>query len=344
MDYPRGIAIDPDTQRVWVANTRQHVIRVYQHDGTYLFTIGDGEDSNDADSFRWPMDVEFYGGKAYVSDYYGTYLKILDASTGALLDQIGLTYGPYKIPSTGVAVDPATGNIYILSWDLDQVFEYSPDGDTLIRSFGSTGSGDGQFQNPWDMDIIDGQLYVVDAKLSRISVFGLDGTFVGKWGTKGSKPFQYLQPSGITHDDAGNIYIADANNDRVLVYNLGVALPSGDIVKPTVTIGSPLNNSVAPAQTLFVTGTAADNAAVGKVEFAVQNRVTGKWWNATLAIWQNTRVFGIAALAGSASTSVTYRFPFIGVNRGGDYTVQVRSMDTSNLVSAIKSVHVTLMS
>ena len=135
------------------------------------------------------MDVEFSGGKAYVSDYYGTYLKILDASTGALLDQIGLTYGPYKVPSTGVAVDPATGNIYILSWDLDKVFEYSPDGDTLIRSFGSTGSGDGQFQKlQWDLDVIDGTLYVVDAKLSRISVFGLDGTFVGKWGTKGEDP------------------------------------------------------------------------------------------------------------------------------------------------------------
>ena len=126
------------------------------------------------------------------------------------------------------------------------------------------------------------------------------------------------------------------------MYNHAVALPSGDATKPTVTIASPLNDSVAPAQTLFVTGSAADNRAVGKVEFAVQDRVTGKWWNATLAIWQGTRVFGIAALSGAASTAVSYRFPFIGVSRGGDYTVQVRSMDTSNLLSPVRSVHVTL--
>ncbi len=69
MDYPRGVAVDPDTGYLWVADTREHVIRVYAQDGTYQFSVGSGLDSSASGSFRLPMDIEFYDGKAYVSDY-----------------------------------------------------------------------------------------------------------------------------------------------------------------------------------------------------------------------------------------------------------------------------------
>lgn len=178
--------MDPATRDVWVANTRDHVIRVYDRSGNYLRTVGSGLESDDPGSFRWPMDIEFFGGRAYVYGYHSRYLKVLDVATGAELWSI-------YTRNNGVAVDPATGNIYVLTWRDDRVDIYSPSG-TLIGSFGSSGTGPGQFSNPWDIDIVGGTVDVTDAQLKRVEAFDLAGTYLGQWGSAGSGAFQFLSP------------------------------------------------------------------------------------------------------------------------------------------------------
>jgi hypothetical protein len=39
--------------------------------------------------------------------------------------------------------------------------------------------------------------------------------FLLKWGSPGSGPGQFRHPHGMTADAAGNLYVADAYNDRV---------------------------------------------------------------------------------------------------------------------------------
>ena len=100
MDYPRGIAVNPVTGEVWVSSTRDHIIRVYDASGeTYLRTVGNGADSTAPGSFRWPMDVEFSGTAAWVSDYTSCRLKKVNAATGAeLLSISSATTGSRSIP------------------------------------------------------------------------------------------------------------------------------------------------------------------------------------------------------------------------------------------------------
>src|SRR5207302_9538517 len=169
---------------------------------------------------------------------------------------------------------------------------YTPDGVTRLLTFGSTGTGPGQFDNPWDIDIAAGTVYVTDAKLGRVQAFSLEGSYLGGWGSKGTGAFQFNSPSGITHDGAGNLYIADAGNNRVLEFSPSVLLPSGDTVKPAVTMSAPVANSTLAAQSpALIQGTASDAVAVAKVEITVQDVNTGKWWNATDAAWQTTKTY-----------------------------------------------------
>ncbi|HEX6845143.1 MAG TPA: Ig-like domain-containing protein [Actinomycetota bacterium] len=328
-DYPRGIGFDPGTNRVWVTNTRAHNIRRYAADMSYVDTLGSElRDSSSPGSFRWPVNVDFYGGKAYVADYNSGVIKVLDAATGQELQQ-------RQISNNAVAVDPATGNVYVLSWSNDRVTVFDPSLSSTIRTFGSSGTGNGQFRNPWGMTIVNGLVYITDTQLSRVQAFDLNGAFVGKWGGFGTGPYQFDNPSGIAHDAAGRLYIADAGNDRIQVYSTTAARPTGDTRKPTVTIGSPTAGQQVPGGMVAIGGTATDNAGFGvaKVDVAVQDVATGLWWVSKNATWSTTKTWNQAAVAGTSITSMTFTYPFVGATYGRSYHAEARATDVSSITS-----------
>ena len=54
--------------------------------------------------------------------------------------------------------------------------------------WGTTGSGDGEFQWPRGVAVdTDGSVYVTDDGNNRIQEFNSSGGFLGEWGTPGSK-------------------------------------------------------------------------------------------------------------------------------------------------------------
>lgn len=82
--------------------------------------------------------------------------------------------------------------------------------------FGSVGEGDGQFIWPTSI-VVDsqGDVYVSDEYLNRISVFDPSGKFIRKWGTSGNATGELNGPSGMALDANGNLYIVDHKNSRV---------------------------------------------------------------------------------------------------------------------------------
>jgi hypothetical protein len=84
--------------------------------------------------------------------------------------------GKFSAPED-VTVDPE-GNIYVVDADLDHVFKFSSQGDEL-QSFGDSGSGEKQFNQPHGVAIFDKTLYVADTGNNRIVRFRLS-TDVGQ--------------------------------------------------------------------------------------------------------------------------------------------------------------------
>jgi len=91
------------------------------------------------------------------------------------------------------------------------------DGDgKFIRKWGTTGSGDGEFNRPAGLAVEkSGNVIVVDSGNSRLQVFTPEGKFVGKCGGPGKGEGEFNQPWGITLDKAGDILVADWKNHRV---------------------------------------------------------------------------------------------------------------------------------
>jgi hypothetical protein len=327
MDYPRGIGVNPVNGDVWVASTRDHFIRVYDQNANYLGTAGNGMDSTNPGSFRWPLDIEFVnqGGTEYawIADYTSSRLKRVD------------TVAPFterqsiSVTNNGVAVDVPNDRIYVLSWRNDNVSVYNLAG-TFLTKWGSQGSGTCQFANPWDIDLVDGTLYVTDSVNNRVMAFTTSGSCLGQWGTKGIGPYKLKDPSGITHDAQGNLYVADANNDRIVKYSFSVPLPDGsDQTAPTGAVTSPTAGQAMPASTVTIAGTAHDNTAIGTVSIAVRNRTTLRWWDAKNAVWAANRVWNIAPTVTPTVTDGTFAFSFVGVGYGTPYSTQVQVTDVT---------------
>jgi streptogramin lyase len=119
----------------------------------------------------------------------------------------------FDADAEALAIDPAWGFIYGLSDD--GVSQYLPDG-TLHASYGSVGTGDGQFEHPYGIAVDPaGRFYVADSYNNRIQVFDSGGNFVRKWGTFGTGNGQFDQPYGITVDSSFNVYVSEIGNNRV---------------------------------------------------------------------------------------------------------------------------------
>lgn len=63
-----------------------------------------------------------------------------------------------------------------------------------------------------------GNAYVADEWLNRISMFTKDGDWIGQWGTPGDGDGEINRPSGMAFDKDNNLYMVDSVNHRIQVF------------------------------------------------------------------------------------------------------------------------------
>ena len=117
----------------------------------------------------------------------------------------------------GVAINQQ-GQVVVVEQGLNCVSIFNSTG-KKIRSFGSRGSGRGQFNIPYGVAIDDyGNILVADTYNHRIQKFSSDGRFTAAVGTKGSGQLQFSSPIGIKiNPQTKKVYVADHDNHRVQV-------------------------------------------------------------------------------------------------------------------------------
>ena len=88
----------------------------------------------------------------------------------------------------------------------------------FITKWGSGGSGDGEFKDPFGIAIDGaGNVYVADTYNDRIQKFNPDGGFITKFGAFGTEPGLLSDPTGLAVNSTGKIYVADTLNNRIQV-------------------------------------------------------------------------------------------------------------------------------
>ena len=164
---------------------------------------------------RHQLHIKVEGDHIKGSPFPVTVVKKL----GTSIKTIGGVKGP-----RGVAINQR-GEVIVAEGSGHCVSIFSPAGEKL-RSFGSRGSGHGQFNVPYGVAVDDdGNILVVDRNNFRIQKFTSDGKFitaVGKFitavGKEGNKPLEFSNPRGIAiHPLNKKVYVADNWNQRIQV-------------------------------------------------------------------------------------------------------------------------------
>jgi DNA-binding beta-propeller fold protein YncE len=85
-----------------------------------------------------------------------------------------------------------------------------------LGSFGSTGSGPGQFEHPAGVGVApNGHVWVVDEKNDRVEQLGSGGEYLGEIGSEGSGAGKFSRPTALAFGPAGRFWVVDANNQRL---------------------------------------------------------------------------------------------------------------------------------
>lgn len=169
LSWPTGVARDPASGRIYVAETHGHDIKVFNDAGEMLQSFGKrGEPPGD---FNSPTFLTLAQGKLYVTDTLNARVQVmsLDGEPLQTVGRRGLFMGDMPRPK-GVGVDK-DGNIYVVESYFDYLLIFNAAGQFLMP-IGGTGSGVGEFYQPGGI-WIDRQdrVYIADTFNGRVVIF-----------------------------------------------------------------------------------------------------------------------------------------------------------------------------
>ena len=204
-DNPRGIAID-SAGNMFVADTDNGRIEKFSQNGTFVTSIG---------PFEAPSGIAIdRAGNIYVAEVGSKHRIQKLGPDGTFIAQWapGL-YGPRKI-----TIGP-DDSIYVVDSGDNRIVKFSLAGQVLA-SWGSAGTGDGQFRGVSSVAVDPtNKVYVADPMNSRIQVFDSNGKLLTKW----SIP-EWAQPLGFEElavdPDRSRLYASSAHMSVILVFDL----------------------------------------------------------------------------------------------------------------------------
>lgn len=138
--------------------------------------------------------------------------KIVKFKPGVSMRDVNVSSWGMNFPR-GIALSLA-GDIYVIDAGNSRIIHADPSF-TVLGTFGSSGSGPGQFEGSPSGITVDltGNVYV--GGQYRVQKFTANGVFINQWGSAGSGPGQFNGVSGIAWHRSGVIYVSDSGNHRI---------------------------------------------------------------------------------------------------------------------------------
>ncbi len=216
---PWGIAVDEEGN-VYVADTWNHRIQVFDADGTFVNKWGlFGESSVDTGVFYGPRDVAIDTlGRILVTDTGNERIVAFDRD-GYYLDQWGqegVGAGLFAEP-VGIAVD-SEGDIYVADTWNQRIQVFGPDLVYATEWPVDAWYGQSVLNKPYLAVDGQGRIYATDPEGYRVAVFDRQGQVLATFGTYGFDANSFSLPTGIDVDAAGFIYVADSEGQRVIKF------------------------------------------------------------------------------------------------------------------------------
>jgi sugar lactone lactonase YvrE len=291
---PWRIAVDED-DNLYVADLDNERVQIFNSSHNYVATLGvTGVLGDDDSHFNNPRGAAVDTDWIYIADGGNHRIQIFDRATRAYHATLGDGPGiDYSLNWPGdVAVDTA-GNIYVADELYCRVQKFNSNLE-YVRTFGTTGvpylTDEKHYNLPVAVAVDDsGNIGIVEDEFRGHRFIKLDSSgeplfTLGEAGVNGSGVNHFANPSDVTFDAEGNIYVVDQWNHRIQIFD-----SDGGYMN---TLGTGLG--VGPYQFNFPSGVAVDGS--GKIYVADTE-------NHRVQIYDGDRIFigtiGISGVPGS---------------------------------------------
>jgi len=220
MSAPADAVVDA-AGNVFVADTGNSQVDQFSKNNVVLSTIGANNGLNKAQAMA--RDSK---GNLYVADT-GNNRVVEFAADGSFLRSFnfsgpGTSSGLMKNPS-GVGVDGA-GNVWVADTGNNQIERFTPRGG-FVQAIAATGlTTKTKFNAPSSIQFdAVGNLWVVDSGNGFIEEFNSNDALIKSitWGGQydsNHNPLALKKPSAVAFDSAGNIFVSETGNDRIVQY------------------------------------------------------------------------------------------------------------------------------
>ena len=216
---PRGVYATTDA--IYVADTGNNRIMVYDMDQNFKFQIGNLTAGIEMNEFNGPSDVFADSSSIYVVDINNHRVNIFDLQ-GEYVKQVGVT-GTASDSDNTLNMPSGVGLgdfLYIADSKNHRVTYY----DEMLEYVGQIGknepgTGDLALHSPRGVFIDDDRIYVADTRNNRIGIFFMSGDLdehIG--GSAASEESRLKAPSDVTVTSS-RVYVVDSGNHRVVIFN-----------------------------------------------------------------------------------------------------------------------------
>jgi DNA-binding beta-propeller fold protein YncE len=235
MRQPYGVAVDNDG-RIYVADTVRREILIFDRGNNSINTWTGNRNITLTMPIALALDRD---SRLFVSDSKGAQVVMFSPEGKPLASLKGVLKRP-----VGLAVDNRLGRLYVGDLELYAILVYDLETLKLIKQIGGKKDDSGLLVSaPTNMAVgSDGNLYVSDTRLCRVTILNPEGQFIRSFGTLGDSPGSFARPKGIALDSEGHVYVVDAAFGNIQIFT-----PEGQLLLAVGRGGDRLGEMLLPA-------------------------------------------------------------------------------------------------
>ena len=209
LNCPRDVTVDNERGNIYIADTDNNCVKVFDSTGKYLFKFGDNEGKG---KMYKPLSVAICGDIILISQYNHCILNY--QLNGKFISKIG-KYGKGELEFNcpyGLTIDESNGNIYVSEYHNNRIQILSHDF-LFISQFGKD-----ILKSPLDVKFSKEYIFVLDVSNPCLHLFNYNHILQKSVISRG-KGMELINPWNFFIDQTNNILISDYRSDSIHIFN-----------------------------------------------------------------------------------------------------------------------------
>lgn len=209
LQRPMGVTVDG--RKIFVSDTNNRRIVVFDYDGNPLYTFGKlGEGKGE---FKFPYGIAVdNSGLVYVADLLNGKISVFN--------QDGEFIKYFAEDKKNIFSSPAglciyENKVFVTDVQQNKVMVFTLSGDKILE-FGKEGTKDGDLSSPNAVAVTNDSIYVSDTANDRVEKFDRTGKFIKTiTGTGSEKQSAFVNVRGVAVDGRGILYVVSNLTNKV---------------------------------------------------------------------------------------------------------------------------------